>query len=97
MRRDYRPIQKYKRFSFLRIILISFSVLFFWYGMSFNLMTLGGIAAAIGLIIDDAIVVVEAIHSKVQQGVSNAIAQALTDIVRPLLASTLTIRFTFPP
>lgn len=33
-------------------------------GMSFNLMTLGGIAAAIGLIIDDAIVVVEAMYSK---------------------------------
>ncbi len=33
-------------------------------GMSFNLMTLGGIAAAIGLVIDDAIVVVEAIHTK---------------------------------
>ena len=38
-------------------------------GLSFNLMTLGGIAAAIGLIIDDAIVVVEAVHSKLQQGV----------------------------
>ena len=33
--------------------------------MSFNLMTLGGIAAAIGLVIDDAIVVVEAIYAKV--------------------------------
>ncbi|MFZ0409204.1 MAG: efflux RND transporter permease subunit, partial [Cyanobium sp.] len=33
-------------------------------GLSFNLMTLGGIAAAIGLVIDDAIVVVEAIHTK---------------------------------
>ena len=33
-------------------------------GMSFNLMTLGGIAAAISLIIDDAIVVVEAMYTK---------------------------------
>jgi len=32
--------------------------------MSFNLMTLGGIAASIGMVIDDAIVVVEAIHAK---------------------------------
>jgi multidrug efflux pump subunit AcrB len=34
-------------------------------GMSFNLMTLGGIAACVGLVIDDAIVVVEAIFAKV--------------------------------
>ena len=33
-------------------------------GMSFNLMTLGGIAAAIGLVIDDAIVVVESIYAQ---------------------------------
>ena len=31
-------------------------------GMSFNLMTLGGIAAGIGLILDDAIVVIENLH-----------------------------------
>ena len=37
-------------------------------GLSFNLMTLGGIAAAIGLVIDDAIVVVEAIYAKVAAG-----------------------------
>ena len=37
-------------------------------GMSFNLMTLGGIAAAIGLVIDDAIVVVESIATHVAAG-----------------------------
>ena len=36
--------------------------------MSFNLMTLGGIAAAIGMVIDDAIVVTEAIHAKILAG-----------------------------
>ena len=40
------------------------------FGQSFNLMTLGGIAAAIGLVIDDAIVVVEAIHVKMGEGLS---------------------------
>ncbi|TSJ38757.1 efflux RND transporter permease subunit [Mucilaginibacter corticis] len=34
----------------------------YWVGYTFNIMTLGAIAAAIGLIIDDAIVVVEQIH-----------------------------------
>ena len=37
-------------------------------GLSLNIMTLGGIAAAIGLVIDDAIVVVEAIYAKIMAG-----------------------------
>ncbi len=36
-------------------------------GLSLNIMTLGGIAAAIGLVIDDAIVVVEAIYAKINE------------------------------
>jgi len=68
-------------------------------GLSFNLMTLGGIAAAIGLIIDDAIVVVEAVHSKIIQGIPrlNAVQQGLVEIFRPLLASTLTPVVVFIP
>ncbi|MDD2722643.1 MAG: efflux RND transporter permease subunit [Methylovulum sp.] len=68
-------------------------------GLSFNLMTLGGIAAAIGLIIDDAIVVVEAIHTKINQGIARLVAvqQALAEIFRPLLASTLTPVVVFIP
>jgi CzcA family heavy metal efflux pump len=37
-------------------------IVLYWLGYTFNIMTLGAIAAAIGLIIDDAIVVVEQIH-----------------------------------
>lgn len=68
-------------------------------GLSFNLMTLGGIAAAIGLIIDDAIVVVEAVHSRISSGMQrlDAVQQALADIFRPLLASTLTPVVVFIP
>ncbi|MEI6706748.1 MAG: efflux RND transporter permease subunit [Methylococcales bacterium] len=68
-------------------------------GLSFNLMTLGGIAAAIGLIIDDAIVVVEAVHSKLQQGVQrlDAVTQSSKEIFRPLLTSTLTPVVVFIP
>ncbi len=68
-------------------------------GQGFNLMTLGGIAAAIGLIIDDAIVVVEAVHTKLLQGAERRIAvqQALAKIFRPLLASTLTPVVVFIP
>lgn len=69
------------------------------FGLSFNLMTLGGIAAAIGLVIDDAIVVVEAIHAKIASGIPrlNAVRLALADIFRPLLASTLTPVVVFIP
>ena len=60
--------------------------------MTFNLMTLGGIAAAIGLVIDDAIVVVEAIHTKLATGVARlqGVHQAISEIFLPLVGSTLT-------
>ncbi len=68
-------------------------------GLSFNLMTLGGIAAAIGLVIDDAIVVVEAIYTKVAGGLPRfeAIQAAVGEIFRPLVASTLTPVVVFIP
>jgi CzcA family heavy metal efflux pump len=68
-------------------------------GLSFNLMTLGGIAAAIGLVIDDAIVVVEAIYAKVARGLPRieAIQTAISEIFRPLVGSTLTPVVVFIP
>jgi CzcA family heavy metal efflux pump len=69
------------------------------FGQSFNLMTLGGIAAAIGLVIDDAIVVVEAIHVKLATGISRheVITTAVGDIFAPLVGSTLTPVVVFIP
>ncbi len=68
-------------------------------GMSFNLMTLGGIAAAIGLVIDDAIVVVEAIHAKIASGRLRleGIREAIGEIFQPLVGSTLTPVVVFIP
>jgi CzcA family heavy metal efflux pump len=68
-------------------------------GLSFNLMTLGGIAAAIGLVIDDAIVVVEAIHTKRKSGRDRltAIREAISELFRPLVGSTLTPVVVFIP
>jgi len=67
--------------------------------LTFNLMTLGGIAAAIGLIIDDAIVVVEAIYTKVSHGESrlDAIKSGMREILHPLVGSTLTPVVVFIP
>jgi CzcA family heavy metal efflux pump len=68
-------------------------------GLTFNLMTLGGIAAAIGLVIDDAIVVVEAIHTKRTAGRPRleAIREGIGEISRPLVGSTLTPVVVFIP
>ncbi|MCL5270446.1 MAG: efflux RND transporter permease subunit [bacterium] len=67
--------------------------------LSFNLMTLGGIAAAIGLVIDDAIVMVEAIHARVRSGLPRiaAVESAVSEIFKPLVASTLTPVVVFIP
>jgi CzcA family heavy metal efflux pump len=67
--------------------------------MSFNLMTLGGIAAAIGMVIDDAIVVTEAIHAKILAGHTprEAIKLATREVRLPLVGSTLTPVVVFIP
>ena len=68
-------------------------------GLSFNMMTLGGLAAGIGLFIDDAIVMIEAIHRELSGGQSteNAVSSALATLGRPLLASTMTVIVVFAP
>ena len=66
---------------------------------SFNLMTLGGLAAAVGLVIDDKIVVVENIvlHRDAGQGPLQATASALKELTVPLIGSTLTPIVVFLP
>src|SRR5207248_9951732 len=68
-------------------------------GESFNLMTLGGLAAAVGLVIDDAIVVVENIvlHRDAGEGRLEAINSALREITVPLVGSTITPVVVFLP
>ena len=68
-------------------------------GQSFNLMTLGGLAAAVGLVIDDAIVVVENIvlHRDAGQDRLQAIHSALEEITLPLVGSTVTPVVVFLP
>ena len=68
-------------------------------GESFNLMTLGGLAAAVGLVIDDAIVVVEniVIHRDSGQQRLQAIHSALQEITIPLIGSTVTPIVVFLP
>ena len=68
-------------------------------GMTFNMMTLGGLAAGIGLFIDDAIVMIEAIHRAHAggTGAQAAVQNALAELTRPLIASTATVIVVFLP
>ncbi len=68
-------------------------------GETFDLMTLGGLAAAVGLVIDDAIVVVENIvlHRDLGQSRLEAIQSALRELTVPLIGSTITPVVVFIP
>ncbi|MGJ5815576.1 efflux RND transporter permease subunit [Paludibaculum fermentans] len=67
--------------------------------MSFNLMTLGGLAACIGVVIDDAIVMVENIIVHLSMGLTPAAAarSAIEELTPALIGSTLTPIMVFLP
>jgi CzcA family heavy metal efflux pump len=70
---------------------------FMWlFGGTINLMSLGGLAVAIGLVIDDAVVVVENIHRRAGEGGSSVI-DAVSQLMAPLVSSTLTTVVVFTP
>jgi CzcA family heavy metal efflux pump len=90
--------------TFVAILVIPVTVLatflVMWLvGLSFDLMTLGGVAAAIGLVIDDAIVVVENIYTHLArgQGRREAVQSAITEITVPIIGSTITPVVVFLP
>jgi CzcA family heavy metal efflux pump len=81
-------------------VTVAVTILVLWsIGQSFNLMTLGGLAAAIGLVIDDAIVVVENIvmHRDNGEPRASAVRKALSEITIPLIGSTITPVVVFLP
>jgi multidrug efflux pump subunit AcrB len=69
------------------------------FGMSFNIMTLGGIAAAVGLLIDDVIVMVEHIARRAgaEGAGSAAVLPASREFLRPLTGSSLATLIVFLP
>jgi len=68
-------------------------------GGTINLMSMGGLAIAIGLVIDDAIVVVENIHRHLSGGESPAVAaeRGTNELVGAVVGSTLTTVVVFVP
>ena len=90
--------------TFVAILVIPVTVLVTFLAMylarlSFDLMTLGGVAASIGLVIDNAIVVVENIYTHVARGQSRreAVQSAVSEITVPLIGSTITPVVVFLP
>ncbi|MGI8432275.1 MAG: efflux RND transporter permease subunit [Chthoniobacterales bacterium] len=85
-------------------VLASTILLLFVFKMSFNIMTLGGMAAAVGLIIDDAIVMVEHIVRRVRakglRGDAHAterVEQAAVEFTSPLAGSSAATIVIFAP
>ena len=69
-------------------------------GQSFNIMTLGGMAAAIGLIIDDAIVMIEHIERRLAGAAERggaAVQSAAAEFLRPLFSSSAATTVIFLP
>src|SRR5690349_4602612 len=68
-------------------------------GQTFNLMTLGAMAIAIGLVIDDSVVITENIvrHLKLNRNRHDAIREAINELIWPVTTSTLTTVVVFLP
>jgi CzcA family heavy metal efflux pump len=69
------------------------------FGGTLNLMSLGGLAIAIGLVIDDAVVIVENIYRHVGMGEPIAVAaeNGTRELIGPVVGSTLTTVVVFLP
>ena len=68
--------------------------------MSFNMMTLGGLAAAVGLVVDDVVVMLEHIMRRLQEGdeiEDRGVLHAAAEMVRPLIGSSLSTVVVFAP
>jgi CzcA family heavy metal efflux pump len=81
-------------------VLAATILLLFVFHMSFNIMTLGGMAAAVGLIIDDAIVMVEHIIRRLREGAGNhrgRVMGAAAEFTKALAGSSASTIIIFAP
>ncbi|MBV8762786.1 MAG: efflux RND transporter permease subunit [Deltaproteobacteria bacterium] len=70
-----------------------------WLGVTLNLMSLGGLAVSIGLVVDDAIVVTEGIVRRLEEGlaVADAVEQGTRDMFAAVIGTTFTTVVVFAP
>ena len=84
----------------LPAVLAATCLVLFVMGMSFNMMTLGGLAAVVGLVVDDAVVMLEHMMRRMQEGLAktpSSLLAAAAEMGRPLVASTLATTVVFLP
>lgn len=84
----------------LPAVLVAACLVLFVMGMSFNMMTLGGLAAVVGLVVDDAVVMLEHMVRRMQEGVARgpaSLLEAASEMGRPLIGSTLATIVVFLP
>ncbi|WP_297985053.1 efflux RND transporter permease subunit [uncultured Chryseobacterium sp.] len=70
------------------------------FGYSLNLLTLFALVLAIGIVVDDAIVVVEAVHAKMENGITDAkkaTVSAMDEITGAIISITLVMSAVFIP
>jgi multidrug efflux pump subunit AcrB len=74
-------------------------IMLFLFGHSLNVFTLGGMVLTIGILVDDAIVVLENIHRHLEMGKSRLAAalEATQQVATPVLAATISICIIFMP
>jgi len=72
-----------------------------WLGLSINLMTLGGLTAAIGLVVDNTVIILEMYHHRKSleknKSRSQILLETITSVVKPMLFGTGTIALVFTP
>lgn len=82
------------------VALIGTFFLMYIFGFSLNLLTLSALVLAIAIVVDDAIVVVEAVHAKLDQGYKSskmAAIDAMNEIASALISITLVMMLVFIP
>ena len=81
------------------VSLVGTFVLFPLFGFSINSLSLFGLVLAIGLVVDDAIVVVEAVERHIEEGMSprEATLQAMREVTGPVIGIALVLSAVFIP
>lgn len=81
------------------ISIISTFALMYFAGITLNMMSLGGLALGIGMLVDNAIVVLESIYKKLEEGVDRKTAaiEGAREVILSVVASTLTTVAVFLP